>query len=174
MSREYNQYIKKHKLNVIKGFEWIRDYAPELLVNVDECEINILKHDNSKYDIGEYEAYDNYFYGNIRSYDVVNNFNKAWLEHIHKNPHHWQHWILINDEPNKKEIILDMPLKYIIEMICDWWSFSWQKGDLYELFKWYDEHKDHMKLSPDTRHTVEYILTYIERILHSTEETGIK
>ena len=59
-------------------------------------------------------------------------------------------------------VILDMPYNYIIEMICDWWAFSWNKGNLYEIFSWYDAHKAYMKLSDNTRKTVEDILGKIK------------
>lgn len=110
----------------------------------------------------EYDAYDRYFYSNNRSYHVVETFRFAWLRHIHHNPHHWQHWVLINDDPNEGEIILDMPYCFIIEMICDWWAFSWAKGDLREIFKWFDDHKDYMKLSDNTRRIVDDILKKIQ------------
>ena len=55
-----------------------------------------------------------------------------------------------------------MPYNYIIEMICDWWSFSWRTGKLDEIFNWYDAHKDYMKLSDSTRKTVETILAMIK------------
>ena len=99
-----------------------------------------------------------YFYGGNRSYAVVQEFNYAWLRHIHRNPHHWQYWILVNDDPDEGEVVMDMPYNYIIEMICDWWAFSHMKGDLTEIFKWYDEHRDYMKLSDNTRKEVEWIL----------------
>lgn len=54
-----------------------------------------------------------------------------------------------------------MPDNYIIEMICDWWSFSWDKGKLDEIFDWYEEHKGYMKLSYSTREKVEDILERI-------------
>lgn len=55
-----------------------------------------------------------------------------------------------------------MPYEYILEMVCDWWSFSWSKGDLFDLFTWYSEHKDYIKLSDKTRSTVEDIFCKIE------------
>ncbi len=106
----------------------------------------------------EYEAYDAYFYGGNRSHAIVEAFNRAWLLHIHRNPHHWQHWVLINDDPDEGEVLLEMPYNYIIEMICDWWAFSWEKGDLSEIFSWYDDHQAYIKLHPKTRATVEDIL----------------
>ena len=44
-------------------------------------------------------------------------------------------------------------------MICDWWSFSWNKGDLWEIFKWYDERKNHIMLNDTTRNKLEAILS---------------
>lgn len=174
MSVQYDEYLKQHKENVYRGYEWIRDNLPDLLEGYYDYEYQIMYgHDSSKSDKEEYDAYDRYFYGGNRSYQVVQDFNYAWLRHIHLNPHHWQHWVLIHDEPNESETILDMPYNYIIEMICDWWAFSWNKGNLYEIFDWYDAHKDYMKLSKNTRKYVEKILAAIKKKLdeNKSEET---
>ena len=165
MSAQYDQYLHTHKANVAKGFAWIRENLPELIKNVENLEWLIcFNHDASKTEQDEYEAYDAYFYGGNRSYAVVQEFNKAWLKHIHRNPHHWQHWVLINDEAKEGEVVIEMPYEYIIEMICDWWSFSWSKGDLTEIFKWYADHKN-IKLHPKTRATVDVILGKIKEKL---------
>lgn len=162
MSYEYDRYLEQHKANVIKGFNFLRENFPDLTY-FDNVEHQIcFGHDVSKSDPDEYRAYDAYFYGGNRSYQVVQDFNKAWLRHIHLNPHHWQHWVLINDNPGEGEIILEMPINYVIEMICDWWSFSWSQYKLFEIFDWYDEHKDYMKLHPKTRKQVEDILAKIK------------
>ena len=161
MSREYDNYLTEHKGNVARGFHWIQEHLPELIPVEDGIDYEhqiCFAHDKSKNESDEYDAYDAYFYGRNRSFQVVQDFNYAWLNHIHRNPHHWQHWILLNDEPNEGEIILDIPYHYILEMICDWWAFSWAKGDLTEIFNWYDQHKIYMKLSEKTRKTVENIL----------------
>ena len=161
MSREYDNYLTEHKGNVARGFHWIQEHLPELTPAEDGIDYEhqiCFAHDKSKNELDEYDAYDAYFYGRNRSFQVVQDFNYAWLNHIHRNPHHWQHWILLNDEPNEGEIILDIPYHYILEMICDWWAFSWAKGDLTEIFNWYDQHKIYMKLSEKTRKTVEDIL----------------
>ena len=169
MSREYDLYLIEHKNNVAKGFKWIQENLPELLldIKVDYEHQTCFEHDASKTNPDEYNAYDAYFYGGNRSYQVVQDFNYAWLDHIHRNPHHWQHWILLNDEPNEGEIILEMPYNHLLEMICDWWASRWSKGDLTEIFKWYDAHKAHMKLGEKTRQTVEDIL---DRIRTKVEE----
>lgn len=160
MSREYDNYLTEHKGNVARGFHWIQEHLPELIPVEDGIDYEhqiCFSHDKSKNESDEYDAYDAYFYGRNRSFQVVQDFNYAWMNHIHRNPHHWQHWILLNDEPNEGEIILDIPYHYILEMVCDWWAFSWAKGDLTEIFNWYDQHKSYMKLSEKTRKTVEDI-----------------
>ena len=167
MSIEYDNYLKQHIGNVGKGYDWINSHMPQILSGMQneieyQCKFG---HDQSKYNAEEYRAYDAYFYGNNRSYQVVQDFNYAWLSHIHQNPHHWQYWILVNDDPNEGEAIIDMDYEYIIEMICDWWAFSWKKGELYEIFSWYDQHKAYIKLSDKTRKTVEDILDKIREKL---------
>ena len=124
-------------------------------------EDDLLDHDISKYSEAEYTPYDNYFYGN-KSYAVTKAFNYAWLHHIHNNPHHWQYWVLQHDD--EPEEVLEMPYQFIVEMICDWWSFSWKNGNLYEIFDWYEKHKN-MKLHPNTRKIVEGILEDIKKEL---------
>ena len=171
MSERYDEYIDEHKENVEKGYKWIVENIPSIINenDVELLDVLIKSHDESKYECDEYIAYDIYFYGGNRSYKVVEDFNIAWLRHIHRNPHHWQHWILINDDPDEGEIILDMPEFYIIEMICDWWSFSWKKGDLKEIFKWYDERKEYIKLSEKTHKKVNDILYAIWKKLNESD-----
>ena len=180
MSREYDLYLQQHCSNVAKGFYWIEENLPHVIERVkmlSDDDVDLVHqicfaHDYSKSDPEEYAAYDRYFYGGAagKSYAGVLAFKHAWLRHIHHNPHHWQHWILINDDPNEGEVILDMPLNYILEMICDFWSFSWKSGNLYEIFEWYDKHKDYMKLSDKTRKHVEDILLSIKEKLEEKKE----
>lgn len=176
MSKQYDLYLEQHRSNVAKGYNWMRENIPEIFNDMTEEDFSLLHefqirydHDKSKDLEDEYRAYDAYFYGGNRSFEVVQNFRYAWLKHIHRNEHHWQHWVLINDDPNEGEIIIDMPYNCIIEMICDWWAFSWNKGKLDEIFIWYEEHKNYMKLSDKTRDVVESILGLIKDKLEEKE-----
>ncbi len=45
-------------------------------------------------------------------------FRYAWNSHQKHNPHHWQYWVLINDEDGMQ--VLQMPDTYIREMLADW------------------------------------------------------
>ena len=174
MSYKYDEYIVAHKANVIKGYDWLKGNLPEVFKGTQEfvdLDLQIYDHDDSKSRSDEYHAYDAYFYGNNRSYQVVQDFNKAWLLHIHRNPHHWQYWILVHDDPIE-DTIIEMPLNYVIEMICDWWTFSWAKENLYEIFGWYEERKEYIRLNPRTRKTVEDILGQIKAKLDELNQDG--
>ena len=184
MSREYDLYLTEHIGNVQKGWDWMRT---NLLPEIDEWiartyrdtnpvidiyGINALmdKHDQSKYEREEYIPYDDYFYGppaTRGSHATVEAFNTAFLRHIHKNPHHWQYWVLQHDD--EPEEALEMPMEYVIEMICDWWSFSFKSGNLKEIFDWYEKHKG-MVLHEKTRKIVEDILKKIREELDKEEE----
>lgn len=158
MSKEYDAYLETHKNNVQRGYKWLRTNLPKLFDRYPlDNDSNFLMHDESKSEQDEYKAYDAYFYGE-KTPVIEKAFRQAWLLHIHRNPHHWQHWVLINDDPGEGEVCLEMPHNYIFEMICDWWAFSWQKGNLSEIFNWYDEHSSYIKLAPKTREIVEDIL----------------
>ena len=126
----------------------------------------VLEHDKSKYGYVEYAPYDEYFYG-TKDEEA---FNRAWLHHIHNNPHHWQHWVLVNDDGKPdhpgKIVPLEMPKLDVLEMIADWWSFSWRSGDLAEIFIWYEAHKSHIVFHPNTRE-------YVERVLDEIREAVV-
>lgn len=45
-------------------------------------------------------------------------FDVAWLRHIHRNDHHWQHWVLREDSGATKVLL---PPAYVVdEMVADW------------------------------------------------------
>lgn len=170
MSKQYDQYLATHRAHVCKAYFWIREHLPELCNRGDELRTVILTHDISKIIPDEYDAYDSYFYSSDKSQKVKDDFNRAWLLHIHRNPHHWQHWVLNNDDPDEGEMLLEMPYEQVLAMICDWWSFSWTSDDLYEIFSWYDKHKRYIKLNENTRATVEDILDKIKEQLDMKKE----
>lgn len=101
MSQKYDEYLEKHRQAVKKAYQWIAAYIPEL--TDAEATRNIEFHDMSKNTPDEYTPYDNYFYGE-QTPAIIEAFNRAWLIHIHRNPHHWQYWVLINDEPKEGTI----------------------------------------------------------------------
>jgi hypothetical protein len=152
---------------MVDNLKIIRGMRP---LDVRAFKTHVVLHDRSKWCESEYDAYDAYFYGE-KDEDA---FYRAWLHHIHNNPHHWQHWMLMNDggkygDPDKV-IPLEMPKAYALEMVADWWSFSWRSGNLYEVFDWYESHKDNIVLHPSTREYVEGVLGEIKEKLDEEGE----
>ena len=169
MSKEYGNYLYEHIHAVEKAAEWMVNHL-SVFKTMDLRELitfglNVREHDATKYAEEEYDPYDAYFYGE-RDEDA---FNRAWLHHIHYNPHHWQHWILMNDDGKYRDpdkmFPLEMPKVYSLEMVADWWSFSWRSGNLFDVFDWYEDHRDDIILHPDTRAFVESVLNEIREKL---------
>lgn len=169
MSEQYDAYLRTHTDAVEKAAAWMAENL-DIVKELPRSEIDFfsfvaLVHDESKWSEDEYDAYDEYFYGNADE----DAFNRAWLHHIHRNKHHWQHWLLMNDDGKYRDpgkvVPLEMPKVFALEMVADWWSFSWVSGNLSGMFDWYAEHKDNMIIHEKTREYVEAVLDEIrERI----------
>lgn len=96
-------------------------------------------------------AYAGFF--NIDKVTYQEQFNKAWLKHIHNSPHHWQYWQLKEDSGLIQNI--EMPEKYWKEMICDWYGASIATGNGGRVIEWYNSNKEKIQLHPSTRRKVE-------------------
>lgn len=157
MSANYDMLLEVHAKNVRKAFYWIKKSLPEILVDIHgvDYELMILLHDDTKTIPSQYKPYDEWVFGK-RTPKVEEAFKYAKLEHMQMNGHHWQHWIYIDGDGKLQA--LDMPYEFIIEMLCDWWSFGWRDGDLFQIFDWYEDNKKKIKFSRNTRKTVEELL----------------
>ena len=123
-------------------------------------------HDISKFYPWQWFPYVHAFYGkkpnprdNSGYYDAAKIGNDpfliAWLDHIHRNKHHWQWWVLQHDDGGKS--VFDMPLKYRREMLADWIGAGRAQGKP-DTKAWYEANKDKMQLHPETRKWIEMVL----------------
>ena len=128
-------------------------------------------HDLSKLLPDEFLPYADHFYGKYARQSCANTgyyyepgikyetaFDMAWLEHIHRNRHHWQHYILKQDEDGTK--VLPMPDKYRREMLADWRGAGLAQGKP-DTLAWYTKNKVKMMLHPETRAWIEQQLSEI-------------
>ncbi len=147
---EYLEYLHQHISNV--NIAWKSVLRPKVatltsdeeLSYIDKC---ILMHDKSKYDRIEFIPYLNHFYPHLDYPDCTSDYDFAWLHHQNINPHHWQYYVLIKDCGDID--ILDMPLSYVCEMLCDWHSFSYKDLES-TAFNWFKSNSDNMMLSNNT------------------------
>ena len=166
-SIEYDKYLNTHISGVIRSWDEILE--PALIYNLDDNDMTvedfavvrniISRHDSSKFSPDEYDAYCNYFYPSDGFEKDEAEFNRAWLLHQKRNPHHWQYWILIRDQGETEPI--DMPIEYICEMLCDWHSFT-LRDPKSTAYKWWIDNKDNMVLSENTINHIESMISYMK------------
>lgn len=172
MSKQYNDYLLTHKFKVWLAYDYLLNLysansTGRLNIYHNLWQDFLIDHDNSKLLSQEYTAYDRYFYPNENDDEelVEKNYKEAWLHHIHNNPHHWQYWVLIND--NDRVEALEMPKRYILELLCDWMSFditlcSQEDGGSWfnavKTKQYWDSHKKDMILHPKTRSSINYMI----------------
>ncbi|WP_175639152.1 DUF5662 family protein [Metabacillus schmidteae] len=134
-------YILDHKLNVL-----IECWQEGLYIQG-------IVHDWSKFLPIEFMPYaKKFFYKDEKSAEDEMKWKKAWLHHQHKNKHHWEYWVV---DPNNKQA-LPMPRKYLIEMVCDWRSFSRKWGRKVKPATL--DLTDKILLHPDTKKELEIIM----------------
>lgn len=129
-----------------------------------------LLHDISKFCPDEWFAYANFFYRKTKNvvrdssgyYKPIDtgdaNFDFAWLLHQKRNKHHWQWWVLPEDNGGVK--VLPMPDKYRREMLADWNGAGKAQGFGNNTLLWYSKNKDKMQLHEETRLWIEEQIGY--------------
>ena len=166
--------MDKHRLNVHKAYDWLKENLPEIIDNdIVKAEVtpygileeNINNHDLSRYEDIEFKAYANQFFNDDIN-GVTQDFINAWIYHSSYNPHHWQYWNYYDDEGN--EIKMDMGYIYVVEMFCNHWSFCWEINDLNYIFEWYPH--QNFEWSENSKNMYEEILLKVKRKLESNEQ----
>lgn len=111
-----HEVLKKHYFSLMQHIEAVHE-AGEML-GVDKSQLEI--HDLSKFSYEEFGPYAMHFHGG----GAPQPFARAWLHHIHHNPHHWEHWIFPdNYTPRDSHVergAVEMPGRFVLEMIADW------------------------------------------------------
>jgi hypothetical protein len=158
--KEYKDYVVAHKKRVIEFADWLEEYCPEVF---DEVDLDVFwdlihEHDDSKFSEEEFEPYARKWHlDGIKTPE----YEAAWEHHWMNNEHHPEYW---DGE--------DMPYIYILEMICDWGSFSIASGNMKELSDFYynkakaDPEKN---LSDATQEIIEDIISHIDSVIGRDE-----
>lgn len=130
-------------------------------------------HDNSKLGPTEFFAYANYFMGDKAAWKE--RFDYAWNHHWKVNKHHGLYWIvemsrhqsLYKGTAAEIEVatykVLKMPLRYAIEMYCDWVAAGKAYTGKNDVSEWYEKNKKRMILHPDTQ-------SFVERLIYASSE----
>lgn len=104
-------------------------------------EERLFNHDASKFTEAEYPHYARQFHGDKGD---PAGFARAWLNHIHNNPHHWQYWIFPDgfapEGGNSEGGVLPMPETYVREMVADWMGASFTYTNSWDMTDWLNKH----------------------------------
>jgi len=120
-----------------------------------------IKHDWSKFRPSEFIPYARFFYNPNGSKRTVRDktgyykptdtgdkdFDFAWFLHQKRNDHHWQYWVMPEDEEGVK--LFSMPIVCLIEMLCDWKGAGRAQGTP-NAFDWYKANRHKLQLHEET------------------------
>ena len=142
----YGSYVARHKWFVFCA--GLRTGAPLW---------RLVIHDWSKLSPAEWTPYVRSFYGpQPRSDATKAAFDAAWLHHQHRNPHHWQHWVLREDSGAVK--LLRMPDGLVREMVADWMGAGRAITGAWDVAEWYAKNREKIQMHAATREYVEMLL----------------
>lgn len=152
---QYLSYVVRHKWFVFRA--GLKTGAPLW---------RLVIHDWSKFSPAEWTPYVRSFYGKQgRTPEVRAAFDAAWLHHQHSNPHHWQHWLLQEDDGPLKTLPIPAPL--VREMVADWMGAGRAITGRWEVAEWYAKNRERIRLHSDTRALVESLVTGVARRVES-------
>lgn len=168
---EYLDYLENHIRGVIKCWEDVIRPAIEeseddffSTLDLDKVSLQIYNHDRSKYTEDEFIGYCNHWYpldGSEVEHDSKKPegdrlYDYAWSHHQHFNPHHSQYWLVVRDDGSVKP--LDMPLKYVCELLADWGSFHYNDPKEEKAAIWWKKNKKRFIMSDATVDAINRIL----------------
>ena len=146
----YLKYVVRHKKYVFQVGRLLGVNGWQLLI-----------HDWHKFLPSEWCPYVAHFYGINKDLKPTDpDYDRAWLHHCHRAPHHWQHWV-INDHDGVRAI--EMPEKYALEMVADWVAAGWAINNKKDgTGEWYTAHKETIVLALDTKNLIEEKLKFLQ------------
>jgi hypothetical protein len=129
-------------------------------IGVRECQL--LAHDASKWSELEFPAYAAWFKGTKGNPDA---FARAWLHHIHNNPHHWQYWIFSDGytlERSKVENgVVEMPARFALEMVADWMGASMAYTGDWDIADWLENNMAKIRIHSQTAQYLREVLDHL-------------
>lgn len=143
----YLKYIIRHKYRVAKQCFRQGEY------------LRGITHDWTKFLPDEFFPFRDYFYLET-SATSESAFTKAWLKHQHRNDHHWQYWVLLEDD-QPKPVRLGMSDPAMRELAADWISMG---GSATAVSQWVGEHEHILReyMSSDTWNRVKELLAQVQ------------
>lgn len=131
-------------------------------------------HDWSKFLPSEWFPYAQHFYGDNQGeglraigefglcelapwgFYAKDRFTSAWNLHQKRNRHHWQFWLVVQDDG--EAFPLPIPEKFLREMVADWAGAGRAIKGTWEVASWYEKNRGRMRLRVEDRARVEELV----------------
>jgi hypothetical protein len=118
-----------------------------------------IMHDLSKFSLIELKGAYNYWHNeksSLANEREINGYSKTFLHHRGRNPHHYEYWIYALDNGG---IAAKIPLKYVLELICDYLSAcKTYGGDPRLEYDWWIQNSARFKMHEDTKRYITKVL----------------
>ena len=164
---KYREYIDNHRANVQKAWYNMKTNSRcmEIIVRelntTESAAISLIdelveKHDLSKYEKEEFDAYRRYFYpvNEEEKESSKNDFDRAWIHHYSYNLHHWDFWY----HTGKMD---SMGIVFCVEEACDWIAIGYQFNNT--AIDWYKQNQNKIHLGEKQRlFTIELLNAFYE------------
>ena len=161
---EYTERLRQH-------IAYVREAGQR--IGVEPALLDV--HDFSKWGPEEFPAYAKYFCSKqdvspVDAEFVSGAFARAWLHHIHHNPHHWQHWIFPdNFSPENSDVekgVVEMPARYAKEMISDWMGASRIYTGSWDITDWLRANMGKIRVHSRTAKYLRDVLSGLDDVVH--------
>jgi hypothetical protein len=132
----YAGYLLPHK--------W---YTGKAMLEMNLPLVQAITHDSTKFRPSEWSAYSAWFNGpeglqGAKDPKLYMQWRDVVQQHYHRNPHHWR---ALHKHPK------DVPTKYKLEAIADWYGVNRAKGLTNKSFKdWFEERKNRFPIDKGT------------------------
>lgn len=145
---KYLSYVLRHKWFVFRA--GLKTGAPIW---------RLIIHDYSKFSHAEWRPYVESFYSGRPRSETKELFQQGWLHHLHKNPHHWLHWVLMNEDGTRTAF--EMPQSLVREMVADWMGAGRAITGHWDIADWYEKNRPNMLLAPITSENVRILINKV-------------
>lgn len=145
----YAWYVARHKWFVLLAGRLVGAPLWRLVI-----------HDWTKLTPAEWGPYVRRFYGGragqLDKAQDPTDFHRAWTQHWHRNPHHWEHWLFVTDDGRLQP--MEMPEGLAREMAADWMGAGRAITGEWDVQTWYAENYHRILLHPRTRELVDILV----------------
>lgn len=171
MSIAYDEYLEKRNKHFRQACNWIKRSAPDMLNGITEDEFTFMRDFHHDVDTIPclYEPYDAHLFGKKQTAKTASEYRKAKVMRIHMNSYNWQYHVLITEDEGT--ILTEMSQMDILELICEWWSYSWENDDLWSIFAYYSKYSSKIKMHKKSSKELERLLNILEDRLNKVRGT---